>query len=64
MPSNGPPEDDVRNCLVKILDSREFRNSPRLSRFLTYVVEEALAGRQEQIKESAIGVAVFDRKPG
>jgi Tol biopolymer transport system component len=64
MPSNSLPGEDVRNCLLKILNSPEFRNSPRLSRFLTYVVEESLAGRQEQIKESAIGVAVFDRKPG
>ncbi len=36
-------------------------NAARTRRFLTYIVEETLAGRTEGIKESLIGLEVFDR---
>jgi len=46
-----------------MLASVEFRNSERMSRFLRHVVEVALAGNESQLKESTVGVAVFDRDP-
>lgn len=49
--------------LQKILSSQTFRNSKRHSRFLTFVVTETLRGNTESIKESVIGLEVFDRKP-
>jgi serine/threonine-protein kinase len=47
--------------LGKILASRFFVKSERLSRFLRFCVEQALAGREDQLKESVLGVEVFDR---
>jgi Tol biopolymer transport system component len=48
--------------LRKILASREFIRADRMARFLTYVVQCRLEGRSEDLKERAIGVAVFDRE--
>jgi serine/threonine-protein kinase len=55
------PSAEVVAELDRILASPAFANSERLSRFLKFVVGEALAGRREQIKEYAVGVEVFDR---
>src|SRR6201999_149949 len=41
--------------------SAAFANSPRMSRFLRFVVEETLAGRAGQLKEYAVGLQVFDK---
>ena len=54
----------VRSQVDRILASPTFANATRLSRFLTFVVDSALAGETGQIKESVIGVEVFDRRPG
>jgi serine/threonine-protein kinase len=48
--------------LERILASREFARSGRMSRFLRYTVELALAGQASEIKEYRIGVDVFDRR--
>ena len=53
--------DGVRSQLRRILASREFTASPRISRFLQFTVEEALAGRAAQLKETLVGVSVFDK---
>lgn len=53
--------ESVRTQLRKILSSRTFTRSERLARFLTYTVEQTLAGRSEEIKEFVIGVEVFDK---
>jgi Tol biopolymer transport system component len=47
--------------LGKILSSAVFAKSPRMSRFLRYVVEQTLEGNGDHIKEYAIGVEVFDK---
>lgn len=47
--------------LARIINSRQFCNSPRLSRFLNYVVQERLAGRVDRLKGYAIGLEVFDK---
>lgn len=59
------PDDEVRNELRAILGSNGFFRAPRMQRFLTFVVEATLSGdaHSEDLKESVIGVGVFDRPP-
>jgi TolB-like protein/thioredoxin-like negative regulator of GroEL len=51
----------VLATLERILASEGFAKSERLSSFLRYVVGEKLAGREEDLKEYAIGVSVYRR---
>src|ERR1700716_397725 len=53
----------VRMHLDQVLQSAAFRRSPRCCEFLTYVVEQAVDGHAELLKERAIGSALFGRKP-
>ncbi len=53
--------ESVRTQLRKILSSRPFARSERLARFLSFAVEQTLAGRGEDLKEFVIGVEVFDK---
>ncbi|HEY2434796.1 MAG TPA: tetratricopeptide repeat protein [Vicinamibacterales bacterium] len=50
-----------RQQLDRMLGSVAFRQVDRLKRFLRFIVEEALAGRGDQLKEYVIGVQVFDK---
>jgi hypothetical protein len=61
--SPSPSPEAVRQELHRILSSPIFRTAARSQRFLTYVVEQTLAGRQDAIKELVLGPEVFDR-PG
>ena len=57
-------EDDhrlVRDELNRILQSPPFQNSRRYPALLKYVVENALAGTVDRLKERIIGVEVFNR---
>jgi len=56
-----PAPETIRAELRRVLDSPEFEKSARLQRFLTYVVEETLAGREAGLKEYAIAIEVFER---
>ena len=56
-----PKESEIRTQLANILDDAEFKRSPKISRFLEYVVEEALAGNQQYLKAHSIAIAVFDK---
>ena len=56
-----PSSDEIRAQLDRVLASDEFANADRMSAFLRYVVERALAGESDHIKEYAIGVDVFGR---
>jgi adenylate cyclase len=61
-----PPEPfaaDVRQHLERVLRSPHFDGSARSREFLRYVVEEVLAGRAAYLKQAAIAVEVFGRKP-
>lgn len=53
--------DTVRQQLARIIADSSFGQTCRLSRFLTYVVEETLEGRADRIKAYPIGLFVFDR---
>jgi tetratricopeptide (TPR) repeat protein len=55
-------ERSVRDQLARILGSQTFQHSDQLKRFLTFVVQEALAGRQGAVKEYVIGVQVFRKE--
>ncbi len=50
--------------LDRVLATPEFVNAERSSRFLRFVVEAALEGRMDSLKESVVGVQVFDREIG
>jgi serine/threonine-protein kinase len=52
----------IRSQLDKILSGNRFIHSERLSRFLRFAVEQAMAGNAERLKEYVIGVEVFGRK--
>ena len=53
----------VRKQLERVLASPGFGRNERLSRFLRFVVERHLEGRDSELKESLIAVEVFGRKP-
>ena len=57
-------EDDPRwQLALEVVVGPHFVRSPLLSKFLLYVVRETLEGRQAEISEHQIGVAVFGRSP-
>lgn len=53
--------EDCRAQLALILNSQDFDATGREHRFLSYVVDEALAGRGDRIKAYSIAVEVFGR---
>lgn len=61
--TDSPGQEAVLEELERVLSGQEFRTSIRMCRFLRYVVEEALQGNYAGLKETCIGVAVFDREP-
>lgn len=54
----------MRLHLERVLSSHHFRNSRRCQSLLRYVVEHALDGHPDGLKERVIGQAVFDRDAG
>jgi TolB-like protein/Flp pilus assembly protein TadD len=53
----------VEGALQRILASPGFARNERLSRFLRFVVEQHLAGKDQELKESVLAVEVFGRSP-
>ena len=72
-PRNEAPEPRSEACresderivaqLDRLLSSKVFRQADRLKSFLTFTVNETIAGRGEQLKEFVIGCEVFDKGP-
>jgi adenylate cyclase len=56
-----PSDEEVREQLRQMLGCSEFNTSDRNRRFLSYVIEETLAGRSDRIKAYNIAVTAFDR---
>jgi len=56
-----PSAADVRAQLERLVASPEFDVPARARRFLSYVVEETLAGRGDRIKAYSVGMEVFGR---
>lgn len=57
----GTDPDAVRAQLARILSSPAFEATERNRRFLSYVVEETLAGRSDRIKAYSLAISVFER---
>lgn len=53
----------LREHLKEIIAGPAFKGSHRSGQFLRYIVEQALAGRVELLKERLIGVELFGRAP-
>jgi tetratricopeptide (TPR) repeat protein len=53
----------LREHLARIAASPQFASAPKLTKFLTFVVDTVLAGQGDQIKESLIAVEVYGRRP-
>jgi hypothetical protein len=53
--------DAIRAAVGRVLTSPDFDVPDRARRFLTYVVEEAIAGRGDRIKAYSIATEVFGR---
>jgi TolB-like protein len=62
MKDDGVPSTDAQRALERVLASRAFANSTRLSHFLRYTVEETLEGNSSVLKEYTIGVSAYGRK--
>jgi TolB-like protein len=63
MPTAGSDVQAARRQLERVLTSSGFSRNERLSRFLRFVVEQHLAGRDAEIKESLIAIEVLGRTP-
>ncbi|WP_298967794.1 hypothetical protein [uncultured Methylobacterium sp.] len=57
-------EAEVRRALDACLRSTPFVRSPKLAAFLTFVVEEELAGRGDEVKAYTIAIRALGRSPG
>ncbi|MGB7267782.1 MAG: hypothetical protein WBC92_19850 [Terracidiphilus sp.] len=53
----------LRDHLREIVDSEAFKGRHRSAQFLTYVVDHALAGHFDSLKERMIGIEIFGRPP-
>jgi hypothetical protein len=58
-----PAHPSILAELERIQASRYFRGSTRGKQFLTYVVQNALDGRTEMLKERVIGTELFNKPP-
>lgn len=56
-----PNDEEVRSQLLRVLDNDEFKRSPKISKFLEYVVTETLEDRQQYIKAHSIAIDVFQK---
>jgi TolB-like protein len=53
----------VRRHLERVLASPGFSRNERMARFLRFVVEQHLEGKDSELKESVIAIEVFGRSP-
>ena len=63
MPSVEFESEAVRRELERVLESPGFKRNERMSRFLRFLVERHLEGRDDELKESVIGIEVFGGDP-
>jgi hypothetical protein len=60
-PSTEDEKAAVRQQMHRLLQTSHFRNSKRYPALFRFIVEEALEGRGEFLKERLLGIRVFDR---
>jgi hypothetical protein len=53
----------LREHLQEITEGKAFRGSHRSVQFLAYIVDQAIAGRFDSLKERMIGMELFGRSP-
>src|ERR1700728_4398649 len=53
----------LRLHLKEIIEGTAFKGSHRSGQFLQYIVDQAIAGNFESLKERVIGVELFGRSP-
>lgn len=53
----------LRHHLTEIIEGAAFKGSHRSGQFLLYIVEQALAGQFDSLKERVIGMELFGRTP-
>jgi hypothetical protein len=53
----------LQSHLKEIIDGAAFKGSHRSGQFLKYIVEQAIAGHFEALRERAIGIELFGRSP-
>ncbi|MBL8227539.1 MAG: hypothetical protein JNL98_03645 [Bryobacterales bacterium] len=53
----------IKEELRQIVESEAFRSSKRCQEFLTHIVERAMAGHEDLLKERTIGAEFFHRGP-
>ena len=58
--ATGQPE-EIEAQFARISSSDSFRRSERMTRFLRFIVDQALKGSEENLKEYTVGLSVFDR---
>jgi len=63
MASDGSDGQSPRDELERVLSSASFARSVRVSKLLRYLVERQIEGKEDELKESIIGVEVFGRTP-
>ena len=61
VPMTEEEREKVRAQMNRMLETHHFKNSRRYPALLRFIVEEALEGRGEYLKERLLGVRVFDR---
>src|SRR5258708_22626980 len=61
MPTVESEAQGARRELERVLQSPGFARNERMSRFLRFVVERHLEGRDEELKESVIALEIFGR---
>jgi len=61
---SGFPVSAIEDQAARILASPAFQKSKRLSRFLSYAVTNTLQGNESSLKETVLGLDVFDRGSG
>ncbi len=56
-----PNQQQINEQLNRILSNDEFERSPKISKFLNFVVSETLAGKKNYIKAHTVAISVFDK---
>lgn len=54
---------EKREELKRLLQSKHFAKTKRVSRFLEFVCEQTLLGNSEKLNEYLIGVEIYERGP-
>lgn len=63
IPTTEQEKEMVREQMRRLLETNHFKNSKRYPALFRFIVEEALEGRGDLLKERLLGVHVFDRSP-